>query len=155
MTRDTIVFHIRYSFHIETMHATFYNRLDKLLTFSQILLGSVIFATFGNLALLGAMVTVLSIISFVWQPGKAGLLYEIQSKKMKELITKPSTFSDAELHAAYIKAEETDNPILGLLRDAAYKRTLIALGRSAESSAIKLSLLETIAAWFAGDVPKH
>ncbi|CAI0891940.1 Uncharacterised protein [Serratia fonticola] len=152
MTRDTTVFHIRYSFHIETMHATLYNRLDKLLTFAQILLGSTIFATMGNLAFLGALVTVMAIISFVWQPGKAAMLYEIQAKKMKELITKPDTLSDSELHSAYTKAEETDNPTLGLLRDAAYNRALIVSGR--ESELVKLSLPEKVAAWFAGDLPK-
>ncbi|WP_447881298.1 hypothetical protein [Serratia fonticola] len=152
MTRDTTVFHIRYSFHIETMHATLYNRLDKLLTFAQILLGSTIFATMGNLAFLGALVTVMAIISFVWQPGKAAMLYEIQAKKMKELITKPDTLSDSELHSAYTKAEETDNPTLGLLRDAAYNRALIVSRR--ESELVKLSLPEKVAAWFAGDLPK-
>lgn len=152
MTRDTTVFHIRYSFHLETMHATFYSRVDKLLTFAQIMLGSTIFATFGNLALLGALVTTMAAISFVWQPGKAAMLYEIQAKKMKELITKPDTLSDSELHSAYTRAEETDNPTLGLLRDAAYNRTLIVSGR--ESELIKLSLPEKIASWFAGDLPK-
>ncbi|WP_141234344.1 hypothetical protein [Serratia fonticola] len=154
MTRDTTVFHIRYSFHIETMHATLYNRLDKLLTFAQILLGSTIFATLGNLTLLGALVTLMAAISFVWQPGKAAMLYEIQAKKMKELITKTDTFSDSELHFAYIKAEETDNPTLGLLREAAHKRALITQGRESESALIKLSLSEKVVAWFAGDLPK-
>ncbi|MGP2733844.1 hypothetical protein [Serratia bockelmannii] len=154
MTRDDIVFHIRYSFHIETMHATLYSRLDKLLTFGQILLGSIIFATFGNLSLLGALVTVFSIASFVWQPGKAALLHEIQAKKMKELITTPADISESELHSRYLKVEETDNPTLGLLRDAAYKRTLIALGRSAESKNIRLTFPEKIVSWFAGDLPR-
>lgn len=154
MTRDTTIFHIRYSFHVETMHATFYNRLDRLLTFSQIMLGSAIFATYGNLVLFGAAVTAISVISLVWQPGKAAVLYEIQSKKMKELITNLSNFSDSELLAAYSKVEETDNPTLGLLRDAAHKRALIALDRTDESADIKLNSFEKITAYLAGDLPK-
>ncbi|MCW2103745.1 UNVERIFIED_ORG: hypothetical protein M2402_000891 [Rahnella aquatilis] len=154
MTRDKTVFHIRYSFHIETMQATLFNRLDRLLTFAQILLGSAIFASYGNIPLFGAIVAVISVTSFVWQPGKAAMLCDIQSKKMKELISKPDSFSDLELHAAYTKAEETDNPTLGLLRDAAYKRTLIALGRNSESLLIELTFLEKITAWLSGDLPK-
>ncbi|MEW7001349.1 hypothetical protein M5585_19110 [Serratia ureilytica] len=82
------------------------------------------------------------------------MLCEAQSKKMKELITKPDSTSDSELHAAYVKAEETDNPMLGLLRDAAYIRTLIVLGRSSEAISVKLSFIQKAAAWFAGDLPK-
>ncbi len=154
MTRELTLFNIRYSFHIEMMQATYYSRLDKLLTFAQIILGSAIFASYGSLPLFGATVAAISVISFVWQPGKAAILCEMQSRKMKELINKPSDISDAELHAAYIRAEETDNPTIGLLRDAAHKRALIAMGRTPEAKEIALSYPERVAAWFAGDLPK-
>ncbi|HFN6476883.1 TPA: hypothetical protein ACPY0B_000296 [Citrobacter farmeri] len=154
MTRESTLFNIRYSFHIEMMQATCYNRLDKLLTFAQIILGSAIFASYGSLPVFGATVAAISVASFVWQPGKAAILCEMQSKKMKELISKPSDFSDAELHAAYIRAEETDNPTIGLLRDAAHKRALIAMGRAPEAKEIVLSYPEKFAAWFSGDLPK-
>lgn len=154
MTRESMLFNIRYSFHIETMQATFYNRLDKLLTFIQIMLGSAIFASYGSLPLFGASVAAISVASFVWQPGKAAMLCSNQSQKMKALINTPTTSSDEDIHNAYIKAEEGDNPTLGLLRDAAYKRTLIALGRSFEAKEITLSIPEMVAAWFAGDLPK-
>lgn len=154
MTRESTLFNIRYSFHIETMQATLYSRLDRLMSFVQIMLGSAIFAAYGSLPLFGAVVACISAISFVWQPGKAAMLCEVQAKKMKELINKPSNFSAEELHAAYLRAEEGDNPTLGLLRDAAHKRALIALGRSQESMAIQLTPFEKIAALFAGDLPK-
>ncbi|KMK43642.1 hypothetical protein [Pluralibacter gergoviae] len=154
MPRESTLFNIRYSFHIEAMQATLYNRIDKLLTFAQILLGSAIFASYGSLPLFGALVAVISVASFVWQPGKAAMLCDIQSKKMKELIGKPVSFSDGELHSSYLKAQEGDNPTLGLLRDPAHKRALIAVGRSSEAKAIALSLPEKVAAWLAGDLPK-
>lgn len=154
MTRDSIAFNIRYSFHIETMQATFYNRLDKFLTFVQIMLGSAIFAAYGSIPLFGAVVAAISAVSFVWQPGKAAMLCEVQAKKMKELINKPSTISVEDLHAAYLRAEEGDTPTLGLLRDAAHKRALIALNRGDEAKKILLSRTEKIFAWFSGDLPK-
>lgn len=154
MTRESTLFNIRYSFHIESMHATFYNRLDRFLSFAQIMLGSAIFAAYGSLPIFGAVVACISAISFVWQPGKAAMVCEVQAKKMKELINKPSIFSDEDLHTAYLKAEEGDTPTLGLLRDAAYKRALIAVGRSSDSLEIRLSVPEKIAAWLAGDLPK-
>ncbi|AIJ10563.1 MULTISPECIES: hypothetical protein [Edwardsiella] len=154
MTRDELLFSIRYSFYIEKMHAILYARLDRLLTFVQITLGSAIFATYGSAPLFGAVIAVISIASFVWQPGKTAMLHEIQAKQMKALITMPDSVSDADLHAAYVKVEEGDNPTLGMLRDPAYKRALISLGRSSESAAIKLNMSEKVAAWFSGDLPK-
>ncbi len=154
MTRESIAFNIRYSFHIETMQATFYNRLDKLLTFAQIMLGSAIFAAYGSIPLFGAVVAAISAVSFVWQPGKAAMLCEVQAKKMKKLINKPSSISVEDLHAAYLRAEEGDTPTLGLLRDAAYKRALITLNRGDEAKKILLSRSEKIFAWFSGDLPK-
>jgi hypothetical protein len=136
------------------MQATFYNRLDKFLTFAQIMLGSAIFAAYGSIPLFGAVVAAISVVSFVWQPGKTAMLCEVQAKKMKELINKSSSTSVEELHAAYIRAEEGDSPTLGLLRDAAYKRTLIALNRGDEAKRIILSTSEKICAWFSGDLPK-
>ncbi|EPY4252841.1 TPA: hypothetical protein L9P67_002307 [Klebsiella pneumoniae] len=154
MTREATLFNIRYSFHIETMQATLYNRVDKFLTFAQILLGSAIFADYGSLPLFGACVATISIVSFVWQPGKMALLHETQAKKMKALTTMPASISDDDLYASYQKAEETDNPTLGLLRDAAYKRAWIAMGHPEESKKVTLTVAEKIFAWLAGDLPK-
>ncbi|MBS9333227.1 hypothetical protein KEP72_18635 [Escherichia coli] len=154
MTRESLLIKIRYSFHIETMQETFYNRLDRCFTFAQIILGSAIFASFGSLPLLGAIVTVISVAVFVWQPGKTAMLCSIQARRMKVLLNKAPDLSDEELRTVFINAEEGDNPTLGLLRDAAYKRALIALGYSSEAESITLTMPEKIAAWFAGDLPK-
>lgn len=42
-----------------------------------------------------------------------------------------------------------------MLRNAAYKRALIALGYSQEANAIQLTTMEKIAAWFAGNLPEE
>ncbi|QLO37340.1 hypothetical protein HV213_16720 [Klebsiella sp. RHBSTW-00484] len=154
MTRETTIFNIRYSFYIETMQATFFNRMDRMLTFIQIMLGSAIFAAYGSIPLFGAVVAAISVISFVWQPGRVSMLCEVQSRKMKQLINLPASYSDEELHVAYLRAEEGDNPTLGLFRDAAHKRTLISFGRYSEAKAIRLSPVEKIMSWLAGDLPK-
>ncbi|HAY0339772.1 TPA: hypothetical protein JS305_003694 [Escherichia coli] len=73
---------------------------------------------------------------------------------MKVLLNKAPDLSDEELRTAFINVEESDNPTLGLLRDAAYKRALIALGYSSEAESIMLTPPEKIAAWLAGDLPK-
>lgn len=154
MARETTIFNIRYSFYIETMQATFFNRMDRLLTFLQIMLGSAIFAAYGSIPLFGAVVAAISVISFVWQPGRVSMLCEVQSRKMKELINLPASYSDEDLHTAYLRAEQSDNPTLGLFRDAAHKRTLISVGRYAEAKAIRLNFFEKIVSWLAGDLPK-
>ncbi len=154
MTREALVFSIRYSFYLETMQAALYNRIDRLLNFAQIMLGSAIFAAYGSLTMFGAVVTAISAISFVWQPGKTAMLCELQSRAMKKLISLTYTAPDEQLNAEFLRAQEGDSPSLGLLRDAAHKRTLISLGRSQEASTIRMSFVESAVAWFAGDLPK-
>ncbi|MEX6381592.1 hypothetical protein ACON3F_04875 [Providencia hangzhouensis] len=153
MTQESLNFKIHNSFFIETMHATLLNRLDKILIFLQIVLGSAVFASYGNTPLFGFLITVLAVISFVWQPSKAAFAHDLQAKKMKLLITNQNTFTEIELLKEYSRAEETDNPTIGLLLSAAHKRALIATGYNEEARKIKLTKSESITAWLAGDLP--
>ncbi|MEX0396929.1 hypothetical protein KDV94_13700 [Providencia rettgeri] len=154
MTQESLIFKIHNSFFIETMHATLLNRLDKILIFFQIILGSAVFASYGNTPLFGFFITVLATISFVWQPSKAALAHDLQAKKMKALITNQNTFTESELLKEYSRAEETDNPTIGLLLSAAHKRALIATGYKTEAAEITLTTFESIVACLAGDLPR-
>ena len=154
MTREEVVFRANYSYFIETMHATLYGRIDKLITFTQLLLGSAVFASLGNPIYIGAIIAVVSAVSFTWQFAKSAMVCETQAIKMKSLIGKTSLFSDDELLSGYLRAEETDSPVLGVLRDAAQKRTHIVLGQYEQASKIKLTVMESFVSWLAGDCPK-
>lgn len=136
------------------MHATLLNRLDKILIFFQIILGSAVFASYGSSSLFGFLITVLAIVSFVWQPSKAAFAHDLQAKKIKALITKQNIFTESELLNEYSRAEETDNSTIGLLLNAAHKRALIATGYEVEAREITLTKTESVAAWLAGDLPR-
>ncbi|MEQ5184094.1 hypothetical protein ABN222_06135 [Providencia alcalifaciens] len=153
MAQESLNFKIHNSFFIETMHATLLNRLDKILIFLQIILGSAVFAAYGSSPLFGFLITVIAAFSFVWQPAKSALAHDLQAKKMKTLITNQSTFTDADLLAKYSKAEETDNAVIGSLLSAAHKRALIAIGHTAAANKITLTPVEKLFAWLAGDLP--
>lgn len=159
MTRESLMINIRYSFQLETMQATLCNRLDRCFAFVQIILGSVIWASYSFLPphilpLLGAIITVISVAGFALQPGRTAILCDIQARKMKALLSVPHDLPDEDLRVAFLKTEEGDNPVFGILRDAAYKRALTALGYASDAKLITLTLAEKIVAWMAGDLPK-
>ncbi|MDH2299652.1 hypothetical protein [Cobetia sp. 29-18-1] len=55
-----------YSLHVEKMTERFNRRLDNLITFGLILLGSAIAGSLGNSVLIGILVATLSASQLVW-----------------------------------------------------------------------------------------
>ncbi|HDP0319371.1 TPA: hypothetical protein P5S08_004596 [Salmonella enterica subsp. enterica serovar Concord] len=153
MNREDITFRIHYSYFVEEMHARLFNRLDRWISFILILLGSSVFASFGNPVYIGCAVAVLSAVSFIWQFPRSATHCEHQARVMKHLIHTAASVSDDELLIAFTDAQEDDSPTIGYLRDPAYKRALIATGRQDESDRIHLSTCSKIISWLAGDCP--
>lgn len=56
MSREELIRRTYYSFFYETMLSTLYGRIDRTLTFAQILLGSVVFASFWDPVFTGAII---------------------------------------------------------------------------------------------------
>lgn len=154
MNREELIRRTHYSFFLETMLTTFYGRIDRILTFTQLLLGSAVFASFGNPVVIGAAVAVISALSFTWQPAKSALLCDIQAKKMKAILNICEQLDDDAFHREYMKAEEGDSPCVGALRDPALKRAYIVLANSEEARKIKLTPFQSLLAHFSGDRPK-
>ncbi|EBC2119379.1 hypothetical protein HAZ28_002510 [Salmonella enterica] len=154
MNREDIMFRIHYSYFIEEMHARLFNRLDRWISFILILLGSSVFASFGNPVYIGCIVAVLSAISFIWQFPRSAANCEHQAKVMKHLIHTADTIPDAELLIAFTDSQEGDSPTIGYLRDPAYKRALIATSHQDEASRISLSNCSKIISYLAGDCPE-
>ena len=136
------------------MLCTLYGRIDRVLAFIQILLGSAALASAGSPTLIGAAVAFISAYMFVWQPAKSALLCDLQAKKMKALMGTYENLDDDDFHRKYLEAQEADSPNIGSLRDAALKRAYIVLGRSDDARAIKLSRYQSLLSIAAGDFPR-
>ena len=145
---NNIKFDIRYSFHLETMHATLCNRIDRMLTFSQLVLGSSVFANVEHAAIIGALMAVLAALSFVYQFGASAMKAGIQAKNYKAMLY--SDDSEDELKARFVACQDNDSDAFGVLRNAAHIRASIAC-EIADS--YRLSSFEKFAAWLAGDLP--
>ena len=151
MTRHKLNFDIHYGHAIEAMHARFWARSDRLLTFFQIVLGSAVFADVGNNMLFGGLLVVLSTMSFVWQPAMTSLHFAKRQENYARLIINEPTMSEEELRAALSKAAEDMPAELGLLTNPAHMRACIELGCPPTTT---LTFWEKVAAFIAGDVPR-
>ncbi|EHS3655144.1 hypothetical protein KV336_002956 [Escherichia coli] len=150
-----VSFCFRYSFHLETMMSTLYRRLEYLLCFILMLAGGLVLADVGNTVLQGLVVIIVAFTVLALRPARNALLCEWQAARYHELIRDFEYHPDETELPDMDEIEQDDNTAIGLLRNAAYKRALIALGYSQEASAIRLTTMEKIAAWFAGDLPEE
>lgn len=153
MTREEVLRRTYYSYFIETMQATLLGRVDRVLTFLQLLLGSAVFASLGNSFFLGALIATISAISFVWQPAKSALVCEIQAKKMKKLLSSYEKLDDDAFYQEYIKNEDSDSPVIGALRDPALKRAYIVIDNKDEARKINLTPYQRFVSHLSGDCP--
>lgn len=151
MNREDLIFHLNYCFFIESLHARFLSRADKLLTFIQLVLGSSVFASIDSPMLLGGALVSLSALSFVWQPAVNAVPFADRADKYARLMYREHALSDEELNAELTSFVQGSYNELGFLCAPAYKRAAIKLGRVNDK---KLTRLESVAAWFAGDLPR-
>ncbi|GAA4493366.1 hypothetical protein [Pseudaeromonas paramecii] len=152
MKRDDLQFQLSYSYFMESMHARLYSRVDKLLTFAQLVLGSSVFASFGENWFLGLALVILSAISFVWQPAAKSHVYAGRADNYAKLMYRADELTDQELESQLTSTVEDIFDEVGALTSAAYMRAAIQLGRQCDT---KLSGIEKVLAWLAGDLPRH
>ncbi|EJJ5495432.1 hypothetical protein NJC63_004280, partial [Escherichia coli] len=81
-----VSFDVRYSFHLETMMATLYRRLEYLLYFILMLAGGLVLADVGNTALQGLVVIIVAFTSLTLRPARNALLCERQAARYRELM---------------------------------------------------------------------
>ncbi|MFS1539307.1 MAG: hypothetical protein ACL7BU_12210 [Candidatus Phlomobacter fragariae] len=152
MNRQDMIFDINYSYYLETMFSTFTGRIDKLIAIILFILGGSVFTPFSNLFLFGSLVSLLSAIQYFYAFSKHSCYSNAQAKKYLTLIRNAPQLSDAELHQKINELEKADTKPYGIFANAAYKRARIRLGLNNENS--KLTFIESLFAFFAGDLPK-
>ena len=151
MEREQLIFNIRYSAVLNQMQATLLNRIYRLVNLFLLVFGSAVAADLGSNLFFGLSVAMLSAFSFVWQPGRAAMLYDIQAKGYTALHSNSSPLSTDDLNSEFQRLQMNDQQEIGSLRDAAFKRAAIPLQREDDTT---LSRWQSLIAWLAGDLPK-
>ncbi|KAB7669741.1 hypothetical protein [Plesiomonas shigelloides] len=153
MERHDIEFDIAYSYHLESMFSTITGRIDRLITLIIIVAGFSVFSSISGYAWFGILIAVLSVAQIVYQFARVSGVSENQAGKYLSLSVDSSELSDTELKARFKELQKSDSKAWGVLTHVAYKRACIVLGR--EDTTAKLTVIESCAAWLAGDLPKE
>jgi hypothetical protein len=150
MNRSELEFQIAYSSRLERMIAILLSRIDRVVTFAQILLGASVFAHAPYIPV-GTLITVFAAYSFVYQPGIKSMQALTQKQKYDDLLAQALKLTDDELKARFYALQENDVPEIGELCHAAHMGEEIRLGHP---PSVVLSKYERLVAWLAGDLPR-
>lgn len=134
------------------MQSVLLDRIDKLISFLLIVLGSSVMASGFNLFITGLFIASLSAFQFIYQPGKTSCLANSRAKKYLSLkYNIESQKLDAEeIDKQLIKLLQSDISTLGALCNPAFKRASIQLDLDDDT---ELSKFESLISWIAGDLP--
>ncbi|WP_176314753.1 hypothetical protein [Burkholderia vietnamiensis] len=150
MTRYETTFQIGYSIRLEKMQAMLMARADRASNFAQMLLGAAVMTNAAPLAT-GIAVAALAAYSFVCQPGGKATQALAQKQRYEQLLTEAGALDDAALFARYCALQESDSQVIGSLAHPAYVGEMIRLDQPTD---VKLTRLEKIFAFLAGDLPR-
>jgi len=153
MNREDLEFSITYSYYLEKMNYRLLTRIDKLITLILIVLGFAVFAKYSNMFVFGAVVAVLSVLQLVYQFAQEAGISKEQMRHYRSLKVNMKDIGDDELRQRFAKIQDSDSMPWQSLEDAAFNRTLIALGQP--SQMVKLTVKNAVLSWLAGDLPKH
>jgi hypothetical protein len=140
-----------YSLRLERMHSVLLGRFDKLVCGIQFLAGMVIFADIASTKWAGAFMAILSVATFILQPGNKAAEAGNQAKRYQAFRLQIKSMPLTDARQEFAKIQESDSAVLGALCNAAEFGELVRLGASPP---FKLSTREKCLAWFAGDLPR-
>lgn len=153
MERHDIEFDIMYSYFLEKMFGIITGRIDRFITFIIIISGFSIFVTVAGFKWYGGLIATLSVVQIVYQFSRASGIAEEQAKKYLSLNVDISEMDDTELKNRFKELQKTDSNPWGILKNTAFKRASIALGR--HDTTDRLTLTECFVSILSGDLPKE
>jgi hypothetical protein len=148
--RADTLFQIGYSVRLEKMQASLLARVDRFVSFAQILLGAAVITSAAPVTT-GIAVAGLAAFSYIYQPAAKSVQALGQKRKYEQLQARASSLNDADLENCFAELQEGDSLVIGSLMNPAHMGEEIRLGHS---PSLKLSKLECLAAFVAGDLPR-
>ena len=152
MSREDMLYLIYYSHHLEKMFSIITGRIDKILSFLLLLLGSSVFGGLGHPILIGLLIAGISAIKMSFHFEAAAEHSRKQASAYLKLYTVHFQFAnDQELLDAIADAQDKDHNPWHVLTYPAMVATQIASGKTPTA---KLTFIEKCFAFFAGTVIK-
>ncbi|NHH86533.1 hypothetical protein [Cobetia sp. MB87] len=140
-----------YSLHVEKMTERFNRRLDNLITFGLILLGSAIAGSLGNSVLIGILVATFSASQLVWRFGEKAGHAAAQMKRYEQLLSEFNALDDDSVRAGLNALSAQDSTPLTSLENIATRNAIIYLGWYEND--LGLTRLEQVLGFFCGATP--
>lgn len=122
-----------------TMRRTFFERVDRLLNFSVIILGTAVAASLANVGVLGIAAAVVGTAQLVWAPGSKARDHAVLQGKFFSLVARAEVAGgDGELLASTIEQElaqiySEETTTMNAVNALAYNAAQNANGRPAET----------------------
>jgi hypothetical protein len=147
-SRSDLEFVVVYSMRFEEMTATLLRRLDRLSSWTQIVLGVAVVTTAAPIAT-GLAVACVATYQLVCQPGVEAAKAAASQERWRALFRTMNSKSDNELAEAIQVTEEHDSPAIGGLRLPAQRAASVQLDLNA-AALPRLSRWQKALAFLAG-----
>lgn len=125
--RDSLRYNVIYPFHVEKMTERFNRRLDNLIAFVLILLGTAVVGSLGNSVCVGLAVAAFSASQLVWRFGEKAGQAGAQMKRYELLLFEFDTLDDASVKARLNALSAQDSTPLTSLENIATRNAIIYL----------------------------
>ena len=155
MSREEILDRVLFSHYFEKMFSTLTGRIDRLLSFLSLFLGSSIVADIGSPVWSGISIAMISALQMTFQFGKSSEHSRKQAKQYQVLFTTAFKLSDDELFNKMLEIEDNDFEPWAVLHNPAILRTRIHLGVAPDEHEPDLNIIERITARIAGGPSKR
>ncbi|MHA0949548.1 hypothetical protein [Enterobacter ludwigii] len=155
MSREEILDRVLFSHYFEKMFSTLTGRIDRLLSFLSLFLGSSIVADIGSPVWSGISIAMISALQMTFQFGKSSEHSRKQAKQYQVLFTTAFKLSDDELFNKMLEIEDGDFEPWAILHNPAILRTRIHLSIAPDQHEQSLNLIERITARIAGGPSKR
>ncbi|MDV2871356.1 hypothetical protein [Phytobacter diazotrophicus] len=141
MSREETIFAIYYSHELQRITSVVTGRIDKVLTFALLLLGSSVMASVGNSVFIGFCVAIIAALQNTFKLGAKSESSRSRSQQYLNLYTASETMSFEVLLTQFMGLQENDiTTWLSLENIAEYRSERTLKG----SSSIKLSSFEKV-----------
>jgi len=141
-----------YSARLERMHGMLLGRFDKAAAGLQFMAGMTICVDIANTKWAGGLMAILSVATFVLQPGTKAAEALNQARAYQAFVMRVKSLGIGQAREEFAGIQTGDSVVLGALCNAAEYGELVRLGATPP---FQLSIRERILAWLGGDLPKR
>ncbi|CRL44572.1 hypothetical protein SGGMMB4_01740 [Sodalis glossinidius str. 'morsitans'] len=145
MSRENTIYAIYYSYVLHRIFSVITGRIDKVLTFCLLLLGSSVMASIGNPLFTGLCIATIAAVQNAFKFGAECESSRVQALRYVSLYTNVEDYDDKELLSQHSSIQKHDSTVWSSLETIAEYRTDMVLKGD---SNIKMTTLEKALGFF-------